>query len=178
MLKTKFRYLLFIFPLLIFLCACTTTKQIRLAEEIVNPNFENLETVQFHGPLWESFSEVEEAYPSGVEHIALQSDSDLKEILKKKEMMYLNYEVINCDNRKEVLLFGPIFIDPNTYGENETYVFHIGLPKDIDLAITEHMSVFSPFHKGYEEPLKGLCLSLGAGSMIGSTLETNGIQIR
>jgi len=139
MLKTKFRYLLFIFPLLIFLCACTTTKQIRLAEEIVNPNFENLETVQFHGPLWESFSEVEE---------------------------------------EEVLLFGPIFIDPNTYGENETYVFHIGLPKDIDLAITEHMSVFSPFHKGYEEPLKGLCLSLGAGSMIGSTLETNGIQIR
>ena len=158
------------------LSGCTTRAKIQIID--VSPAAKISDEYR-HVEFYESIdkSHYENLNSDGLTAVKFSADKDLERILRKKEMHHLGYTLTKCDDRDDVVLFGRVFKKNN---DNEPY-YYAFLPNDLTSAIKSYVEGFR-FPDEPEQVLESiqpasLCIDLGAGSMLGSSIETNSIEV-
>ena len=171
-------YRLFFFAAILglMLSGCTTRAKIQIID--VSPATKISDEFR-HVEFFESTDEAhyENLNSDGFTAVKFSANKDLERILMKKEMHHLYYNLTKCDDRDDEVLFGRVFKKNN---DNEPY-YYAFLPNDLTSAIKSYVEGFR-YPDEPEQVLQSikpasLCIDLGAGSMLGSSIETNSIEV-
>ena len=122
-------------------------------------------------------SHYENLNSNGLTAVKFNANKDLERILMKKEMHHLYYNLTKCDDRDDEVLFGRVFKND----KDETPYYYIFLPNNLTAAIERYIEGFS-YPEEQEQARQSikpssLCINIGAGTMLGSTIRTNLIAI-